>query len=53
MREKYGKYRVIFDSYTQTWMKEVFLNHVTTTEWEANIDFGKSKVNFLINIYNW
>jgi hypothetical protein len=53
MREKYGKYRVIFDSSTQTWMSEVVLNHVTTTEWEANIDFGKSKINFLINIYNW
>jgi len=34
-------------------MNEVVLNHVTTTEWEANIDFGKSKINFLINIYNW
>jgi len=53
MHKKNGKYRVIFDSSTQTWMNEVILIHVTTTEWEANIDFGKSKVNFLINIYNW
>jgi hypothetical protein len=53
MREKNGKYRVIFDSSTQTWMNEVVLNLITTTAWEANIDFGKSKVNFLINIYNW
>jgi hypothetical protein len=52
MHEKNGKYRVILDSSTQTWMDKVVLNHVTTTEWEANIDFGKSKVNFLINIYN-
>jgi hypothetical protein len=35
MREKNGKYRVIFDSSTQTWMNEVVLNHVTTTELEA------------------
>jgi len=34
-------------------MNEVDLNHITTTEWEANIDFGKSKINFLINIYIW
>ena len=52
MHKKNGKYRVIFDSSTQTWMNKVVLNHVTMTEWEANIDFGKSKVNFLINIYN-
>jgi len=53
MREKNGKYPIIFNSSTQTWMNKVVLNHVTMTEWEANIDFGKSKVNFLINIYNW
>ena len=34
-------------------MNEVVLNHVTTTEMEATIDFGKSKLNLLINIYNW
>jgi hypothetical protein len=43
MRKKYGKYCIIFDSSTQSWMNEVVLNHVTKTEWEANIDFGKSK----------
>ena len=53
MRKKYGKYRVICDSSTQTWMNEVVLNHVTTTEMEATINFGKSKLNLLINIYNW
>jgi hypothetical protein len=53
MCEKNGKYTVIFDSLTQTWMNEVVLNHVTTTKLEATIDFGKSKMNLLINIYNW
>ena len=34
-------------------MNEVVLNHVTTTKLEATIRFGKSKLNLLINIYNW
>ena len=53
MREKNGKYWVIFDSSTQTWMNEGILNQVTTTKLEAAINFGKSKFNLLINIYNW
>ncbi len=48
-----GKYCVIFDSSTQTWMNKVVLNHITTTKLEAAIDFGKSKLNLLINIYKW
>jgi hypothetical protein len=50
IHEKNGKYRVIFNSSTQTWMNEVILNHVTTTKLEATINFGKSKLNLLINI---
>jgi hypothetical protein len=53
MHKKNGKYRVIFDSLTKTWMNKVVLNHVTTTKLEATINFGKSKMNLLINIYNW
>ena len=53
MHEENRKYPVIFDSSTQTWMNEVVLNHVTTTKLEATINFGKSKMNLLINIYNW
>jgi hypothetical protein len=40
IRKKYNKFRVIFNSSTQTSPDEVVLNHVTTTNLEANIDFG-------------
>ncbi len=52
MREKYGKFRVIFDSSTQTTPDEVVLNHITTTDLEAEIDFGQAKIFFFVNIYN-
>jgi hypothetical protein len=53
IREKYGKHRVIFDSSTQTCSHEIVLNHETSTDQEAIIDFGKAKTHLLINIYNW
>jgi hypothetical protein len=34
-------------------MNKVVLNHITTADLEVSIDFGMSKVNLLINIYNW
>ena len=51
--EKYGKHRVIFDSSTQTCPHEIVLNHETSTDGEAIIDFGMAKIQLLINIYNW
>jgi hypothetical protein len=53
IQEKYGKFRVIFDSLMQTAPNEVVLNRKTSTDFEAVIDFGKAKMNLLINIYNW
>jgi hypothetical protein len=53
IREKNGKFRVIFDSSTQTRPNEVVLNHQTSTDNKAVIDFGQAKNKFLINIYNW
>ena len=53
IREKYGKFRVIFDSSTQFTPDEVVLNHVTPTDQEAPIDFGTAKRKLLTNIYNW
>ena len=53
IREKYGKYRVIFDSSTQSTPDEVVLNHLTSTGLEAPINFGTAKANLLTNIYNW
>ena len=53
IREKYGKYRVIFDSSTQTSPDEIVLNQVTPTDNEAIIDFGTAKTKLHINIYNW
>ena len=53
IREKYGKHRVIFDSLTQTCPHEIVLNHKTSTDQEAVIDFGKEKTYLLVNIYNW
>jgi hypothetical protein len=37
----------------QTRPNEVILNHQTSTDDEAVIDFGQAKNKFLINIYNW
>jgi hypothetical protein len=51
--EKYGKHRVIFDLSTQICPHEIVLNHKTSTDQEAIIDFGKAKTNLLVNIYNW
>lgn len=53
IREKYGKHRVIFDSSTQTCPHEIVLNHETSTDQEAIIDFGTAKTHLLVNIYNW
>ncbi len=39
IREKYGKHRGIFDSLTQTCPLEIVLNHETSTDQEAIIDF--------------
>jgi hypothetical protein len=44
MCEKYGKFRVIFDSLTQTTPDKAVLNHITTTDLEAIIDFGQAKI---------
>jgi hypothetical protein len=51
--KKYGKYRVIFNSLTQTSPDEVVLNQVTPTEHKATINFGTAKTKLLTNIYNW
>jgi hypothetical protein len=53
IQEKYGKYRVIFDSSTQTTPDEVALNQVTPMVHKATIDFGMAKTKLLTNIYNW
>ena len=53
IREKYEKFRVIFDSSTQSSPDEIVLNHVTPTDQEAPIDFGTAKRKLLTNIYNW
>jgi hypothetical protein len=45
--------RVIFDASTKGSPHEVMLNKYTPTEFEANIDFGKAKMNLLIRIYSW
>ncbi len=52
MCKKNGKFCVIFDRLTQSHCNEVVLNHITTSDFEATIDFGQSKVNFLSHIYN-
>jgi hypothetical protein len=52
IREKYNKFRVIFDSSTQTSPNEIVLNHKTSTDGKAVIDFGQAKTRLLINIYN-
>jgi hypothetical protein len=38
---------------TQISPNEIILNHKTSTDNKAIIDFGKAKTNFLANIYNW
>ena len=53
IREKNGKFRVIFDASTRLTPDEIVLNDVTNRDDEAEIDFGKAKLNLLINIYNW
>ncbi len=53
IRKKYNKFRVIFNSSTQTSPDKAVLNHITTTDLEANINFGQAKTNLFINIYNW
>jgi hypothetical protein len=53
MRKKYNKFRVIFDSFMQMSPDKAVLNHVTTTDHKAIIDFGQAKTNLFINIYNW
>ena len=32
---------------------KIVLNHETSTDQEAFIDFGKAKTHLLVNIYNW
>jgi hypothetical protein len=53
IHKKYNKFRIIFDSSMQTSPNQAVLNHVTTTDHEAIIDFGRAKTNLFINIYNW
>ncbi len=52
IREKYNKFRVIFDLSTQTSLDEVVLNHKTSADGEAVINFGQAKIRLIINIYN-
>jgi hypothetical protein len=52
IQEKYGKYRVIFDSSTQTTPEKVVLNQVMPMDHEATIEFGTAKTKLLTNIYN-
>jgi hypothetical protein len=47
------KFCVIFDSSTQTSPDKVVLNHQTSTDCKAVIDFGRAKTNLFFNIYNW
>jgi hypothetical protein len=44
---------VTFGSSTQTIPNKVVLNHKTSKDFEAIINFGKAKINLFINIYNW
>jgi hypothetical protein len=53
IREKYNKFRVIFDLSTQTSPNEIVLNHKTSMDGKAVINFGQAKTRLLINIYNW
>ena len=54
MQIKPGKNpRVIFDASTKSHPHEIVLNDMTTTEFEAIITFGASKLKLLQRIYNW
>ncbi len=53
IQEKHGHIQVIFDSLTQTIPDKVVLNHKTSKDFEAIINFGKTKINLFINIFNW
>ncbi len=54
MQVKPGKNpRIIFDASTKSDPHKVVLNEITTTEFEANIDFGQAKMKLLTRIYNW
>jgi hypothetical protein len=44
LHEKYGKFRVIFDSSMQTIPGKVVLNIITMTDLKAIIDFGQAKM---------
>jgi uncharacterized protein YwbE len=53
MQIKPGKNpRVIFDASTKGHLHEVVLNDMTSTEFEANITFGRAKLKLLQRIYN-
>jgi hypothetical protein len=53
MHKKYGKFRVFFDLSTQTISDKMVLNHITTMDLKAIIDFGQAKMKLFLNIYNW
>jgi hypothetical protein len=53
MHKKRGKHQVIFNASTQSHQHKLVLNQVTSTEFEAIINFGQSKMLLYINIYNW
>jgi hypothetical protein len=44
---------VIFDASTLSHQHELVLNHITSSEFEAIINFGQSKMLLYVNIYNW
>jgi hypothetical protein len=45
--------RIIFDASTKSYPHKVILNEITTTEFEASINFGQAKIKLLTRIYNW
>jgi hypothetical protein len=44
---------VIFAASTQSHQHKLVLNHVTSSEFEALINFGQSQMLLYDNIYNW
>jgi hypothetical protein len=52
MCKKHKKFRVNFNSSTQTIPDEGVLNHITTIDFGAIIDFGQAKMKLFMNIYN-
>jgi hypothetical protein len=50
IQEKYGKYRVNFDSSTQTTPGKVVLNQAMPTDHKVTIDFGTAKTKLLTNV---